>query len=151
MTNNGRTEAAHRGSLRRRRQSGSVLVELSIISMTTFAMMIGVVDFGQFLYVHQTLTERARAAVRYGVTTSPVDTTGVQNMVMYGQTTAGGSPIFGITSSNVQVTTPGGNTTDYRLVVFVTNYNYTIYSPFISGSYTGPNITAVLPLGMPYN
>ena len=29
-------------------------------------LMIGTLDFGQFLYLHQSLTERARAAARYG-------------------------------------------------------------------------------------
>ena len=128
------------------------MVELSLIFIVVLSMLIGALDFGQFLYIHQCLTERAREGVRYGVTTAPIDTSGVQNMVLYGQTTqpAGGTGIMGLTSSMVVVSTPGANTDDYRLTVKVTNYPYTIFSPWIGGSYTGPDILASIPLGANY-
>lgn len=137
---------------RKAKQRGSALVELSLICLLVLGLMIGSLDFGQFLYIHQALTERARSAVRYGVTTSPVDTTGVQNLVLYGQTTQprGASPAFGLTPSMVVVTTPDSGTDDYRLFVKVTNYAYTIYSPMISGTYNGPDILAGSPLGANY-
>jgi Flp pilus assembly protein TadG len=135
-----------------RRRRGSTLVELSLIFALVFCLLIGALDFGQFLYIHQALTERAREAVRYGITTSPIDTAGVQNMVLYGQPTqpAGASGAFGLTSSMVAVSTPGAGTDDYRLTVHVYNFKYTIFSPYISGSYTGPDIWATLPLGANY-
>jgi hypothetical protein len=77
-------------STARGRQRGSVIVELSLIFMAVVCLVLGALDFGQFLFIHQMLTERARSALRYGVTTSPVDTTGVQNIVLYGQTTGAG-------------------------------------------------------------
>jgi hypothetical protein len=51
----------------------------------------------------------------------------------------------------VQVSTTGGNTYDYRLTVRVTNYPYNIFTPTISGTYTGPDIVASMPFGTPYN
>jgi Flp pilus assembly protein TadG len=144
----------HRSSLKpvrtasRSRQRGSVFVELSLVFMVLACLLIGTLDFGQFLFIHQMLTERARSAVRYGVTTSPIDTTGVQNMVLYGQTTAGsGAGIFGLTSDMVLVNVYNANTDDYRLTVKVTNFPYTVLSPYISGTYNGPDIVADLPLG----
>jgi Flp pilus assembly protein TadG len=133
----------------RRRRRGSVLVETAFV-FTTFAfMVIGTFDFGQFLFIHQALVERARSAVRWGVVHDPTDTTSVQNMVLYNQAKVpnGGKGYFGLTSSMVQVSNPGSGTNDNRLVVFITNYPYTVLSPYIGGTYKGPNITVSYPLG----
>ena len=96
------------------------------------------------------LLERARAAVRYGVTQSPISTDAVQNMVLYGATTGSGSGVFGLQSSMVTVTTSGAGTDDYLLKVKVSNYPYTVFSPWIAGSYTGPDIMAEQALGANY-
>lgn len=118
--------------------------------MLLICLLIGSLDFGQFLFIHQLLTERARSAVRYGVTTSPIDTVGVQNMVLYGQTTGEGSGAFGLTPAMVEVSVTGANTDDYRLTVKVTNFPYAVFSPYIAGTYYGPDIVATLPLGANY-
>jgi Flp pilus assembly protein TadG len=123
---------------------------MSLIFMILVCLLVGTLDFGQFLFIHQMLTERARSAVRYGVTTSPVDTAGVQNMVLYGQTTGSGAGLFGLTSGMVLVSTANPNTDDYRLTVKVTNFPYSVFSPYISGTYYGPDIIADLPLGANY-
>ena len=71
-------------------------------------------------------------------------------MVLYNQSTppvGGGSGYLGLTSSNVQVSNPGSGTNDNRVVVFITNYSYTVLSPYIGGTYTGPNITITYPVG----
>ena len=132
-----------------RKQRGSVLVETGLV-FTTFAfLVIGAFDFGQFLFVHQALVERARNATRWGAVNDPTNTTAVQNMVLYNQPTvpSEASSYFGLTTDMVQVSNPGSGTSDYRLTVMVTNYPYTILSPYISGSYTGPNIKVSIPLG----
>ena len=139
-----------------KRERGSALVEGALIFLVFTMMMIGVVDFGQFLFIHQTLTERARQGVRYGVVNDPTDATSIQNVVLYGQASGGSVPttpssgdagIFGVLRSQVVVSSPDSATDDYRLTVKIQNYAYTIYSPLIYGSYTGPNILASLPLG----
>ena len=137
-------------SASRLRQRGSVFVELSLVFMAVVCLFIGTLDFGQILFIHQMLTDRARSALRYGVTTSPIDTTGVQNMVLYGQTTGSGTGIFGLTPAMVQVTTSNPNTDDYRLTVKVINFPYTVLSPTISGTYYGPDIVADMALGANY-
>ena len=139
-----------------RKERGSALVEGALIFLVFTVMMIGVVDFGQFLFIHQTLTERARQGVRYGVVNDPTDSTSIQNVVLYGQASGGSVPtipsssdagIFNVLRSNVVVSATGSGTDDYRLTVQIQNYPYTIYSPLIYGSYTGPNILASLPMG----
>ncbi len=134
----------------RKRQRGSVLVETGFI-FTTFAfMLIGAFDFGQFLFIHQALVERARSAVRWGAVNDPTNLSATRNMVLYNRPTAPGgdaSGHFGLTSDMVQVSDPGSGTNDYRLVIFITNYPYTVLSPYIGGTYTGPNITVSYPIG----
>jgi Flp pilus assembly protein TadG len=140
-----------------KRQRGSALVEGALIFAIFTYMMIAVVDFGQFLFVHQTLTERAREGVRYGVVNDPTNSTSIQNIVLYGQASGGSVPnspsnsdagIFGVLRSQVTVSATGSATQDYRLNVKIQGYAYTIYSPLIHGSYNGPNIVASLPLGI---
>lgn len=133
----------------RKRTRGSAFVEAALV-FTSFAfMLIGAFDFGQFLFIHQALVERARSAVRWGIVNDPTDHTSIQNMVLYNQSTqpSGQAGYFGLTSSMVQVSDPGSGTNNYRLVVFITNYPYTVLSPYIGGTFTGPNITVSYPIG----
>src|SRR5262249_637634 len=147
-----RRPAAAAGTSRRRRiHRGSAIIEASFIALTFALLLIGVFDCGQFLYIHQALVERARSATRWGVVQSPIDTTAVQNMVLYNQPTAPSPPAdgyFGLTSTMVQVTNPGSGTSDFRLVVLITNYPYPVFSPLIGGTFKGPNITVSVPLGL---
>ena len=142
-----------------RRERGSAMLETALVGAAFFYMLIGIMDFGQFLFIHQTLTERAREAVRYGIVTDPTNATLIQNVVLYGQASGGSVPgtarstdlgIFNVPRNDVTVTATGSATDDYRLTVQIRSYTYRIYSPFISGSYTGPNILASLPLGANY-
>lgn len=143
----------------RKQERGSALVEGALILLIFLSMLIGIVDFGQFLFIHQTLTERARQAVRYGVVNNPTDSTSIQNIVLYGQASGGSVPqspssgdtgIFNVQRSSVLVSANGSATQDYLLTVKIQNYHYVIYSPLISGTYNGPNILAALPLGINY-
>jgi hypothetical protein len=78
----------------------------------------------------------------------PTDHTAIQNMLKYNQPTASGTSYFGLTTDMVQVSSPGSGTSDYRTVVFITGYPYTVLSPYIGGTYRGPNITVVAPVGL---
>jgi Flp pilus assembly protein TadG len=144
---------------RGRPERGSAVLEGALICSAFFYMLVGILDFGQFLFIHQTLTERARAGVRYGIVNDPTDSTSIQNVVLYGQASGGSVPghaqstdlgIFNVPRSDVIVSATGSATDDYRLTLQIQNYQYTIYSPFIGGAYTGPNILAGLPLGANY-
>jgi hypothetical protein len=147
----------------KKRERGSVFVETAFV-FTTFAfMLIGAFDFGQFLFVHQAFVERARNAVRWGAVNDPTNHTAIQNMVLYNQPNAPGGQggggngggdqnsnapgYFGLTSDMVQVSDPGSGTNDYRVTVFITNYPYTVLSPYIGGTHIGPNITVSYPIG----
>jgi hypothetical protein len=119
---------------RSRRQRGQALVE-SVLTLTAFlAIFMGMIEVGEILYIHQTLVERTRGAVRWGAvnawdnTNSP---TQITNMVLYGTTTPADSaaPIFGLSSSNVSVTRPQPDYSSAdRIVVSVSGYTLTFFT-----------------------
>ena len=133
----------------KKRQRGSALIETALIFVIFTFMLVGIFDFGQFLFIHQALVERARSSARWGIVNDPTNHTAIQNMVLYNQPTAPANTpsYFGLTTDMVQVTNPGSGTDDYHLAVLITNYPYTVLSPYIGGTYIGPNITISIPLG----
>ena len=143
---------------RRRASSGNVMVEAAFIFVVFFAMLIGTFDFGQFLFIHQALVERARYALRWGAV-NDATTAQIQNMVLYQQSNNPGNTAgyFNLTSSNVTVT----KTTDSicvvsdptvyptlykRMYVQIHDYSYVMLAPYSAGSYNGPNITVGAPI-----
>ena len=138
--------------LRKRTSKGSAIVETALVFVIFAVMLIGIFDFGQFLFIHQALVERARYAARWGAINDPTDLTSITNMVLYNQATAPSDnetpSYFNLTSSNVSVTNPDSGTNDYRLNVTISGYTYTVLSPYIAGSYTGQPITVSVPLGV---
>ena len=64
-------------SFQRRRGNG--LVEAALVLMPLLLVIIGILDFGQLLFLHQTFTERARAGVRWSITNS-YDTQQIKNL-----------------------------------------------------------------------
>jgi Flp pilus assembly protein TadG len=137
-------------SRRRKRSKGSVMVETALIFLGFSAILIGSFDFAQFLFIHQALVERTRYAARWGALSDPTNSAAITNMVLYNQSAAppsGTSGYLGLTSSAVSVTNPGSGTDDYRLTIVISNYTYNMLSPYIAGTYTGPNIEVSVPLG----
>jgi len=127
------------------------MVETAIIFVAFVFMLVGIFDFGQFLFVHQALVERARSAARWGAVNDPTDTTSITNMVLYNQSTTpqtGTPTYFNLSSSNVSVTNPGSGTNDYRLTIQISGYSYLVLSPYIAGTYTGIPVTVSVPLGI---
>lgn len=137
-------------SRRRRTSKGSVFVETALIFLAFAGMLIGAFDFGQFLFIHQALVERARYAARWGAINDPTDSASITNMVLYNQPASGAAPYFNLTAGNVTVTNPGSGTDNHLLNITISGYTYTVLSPYIAGSYQGPNISVSVPLGL-YN
>ena len=143
----------HISSSRRRTSKGGAFVEMALIYLVFAIMLIGAFDFGQFLFVHQALVERARFAARWGAINDPTNTASVSNMVRFFQATdpgAGTPSYFNLTAANVTVTNPGSGTDNYRLNVQISGYSFVTLSPYLGGNFTGPPVTVSVPLGM-YN
>lgn len=133
-------------------QRGNAMVEGALIFGAFMMMLIGVADFAQFLFVHNGITDRVRTAARYGAANTPVDTAAVKNVVLYGRPALGSgvtmNASFNLTPEMVDVQVLGAGTDDNRVQVKVTNYRYFMLSPLVFGTYTGPAITATIPLGV---
>ena len=136
---------------RQRAAKGNVIIETSLIFIIFAAMLIGIFDFSQFLFVHSALVERARFAARWGAINNATDSTSITNMVLYNQASSpssGTAGYFNLTTSNVSVTTADSGTNNYRLIVTISGYSYIMLSPWITGSRTGIPITVAVPLGI---
>jgi Flp pilus assembly protein TadG len=115
-------------------ERGQSFVETGLVLLVFLMLLIGIVDFGQVLYFHQSLVERARAAARYGAI-HPTDTTGIQNVAVYNSATVPTPPaaiLNGMTTSMVDVQNPDINTSAARVVVTISNYPITFISPYIA-------------------
>ena len=139
----------------RKGRKGNAIIESALISLVFFLLLFGIFDFGQFLFVHQALVHRARTAIRWGAINDADNTTAIQNKILYNQSTAkvdaegnAEAGYFGLTASNVTVTTTGKNTNDYRVNVQITNFPFVMLSPYVAGKYQGTSINVTVPLGL---
>jgi Flp pilus assembly protein TadG len=127
----------HRLQPHRSRRGGALLE--SVLTLIVFlTLFIGIFDVGEMLFIHQTLTDRARNAVRWGAVNA-FDATSIQNLVLYGATAPaqGQTASFGLTASNVTVSRPAGSagTPEDRVIVTVT-YPVSLISVFLGQSAT---------------
>jgi hypothetical protein len=128
---------------RRKNQKGQALLESCLVLLPLLLIMIGIADFAQFLFFHEALTDRARAGARYAAVNT-YDATAITNMVLYNSPTvpSGGTPLFGMTASNVTVTpTPSTGTPTY-VQVKISGYPINMISPYLVKSYTHRPIIA---------
>ena len=117
----------------------------SVLTLVVFlALFFGVFDVGEMLFVHQTLTNRARNAARWGAVNT-FDATSITNLVLYGATTpaSGQTPSFGLTASNITVTRPAASIgqPEDRVIVTVT-YPVSLVSAFLgrSATWSAPSV-----------
>jgi len=119
---------------RRAKQKGQALVE-TVLTLTAFLIVLmGMIEVGQILFVHQMIAERIRAAVRWGAVNAWDDTNSpalISNMVLYGTTSPPESApaIYNLTPQNVSVTRPQPHySASDRIVVKVSGYALTFVS-----------------------
>jgi Flp pilus assembly protein TadG len=118
----------------RQNQRGQAFVESGLIMLVFLPVLIGIMDFGQFLYLHLSLTERTRSAAHYGAITTYTDGSDIANVAIYNDPAGsanGATPLL----PNLQTTDSGkdgyvtatltsAGTDDARIRVTITNYPY---------------------------
>jgi Flp pilus assembly protein TadG len=120
-------------SLKNRRGQG--LVESGLVMMIFLPVLIGIMDFGQFLYLHQALTDRTRAATRWGaVNTYANSGLNVCNVALYndpnGSTDGAGMILPNLQTSSstgdgyCSATLANAGTEDATVTVTISNYPY---------------------------
>jgi hypothetical protein len=122
----------------RQHRKGSAMLEGALTLVVFLALFIGVFDMGTMFFVHQTITDRARNAARWGVV-NPYDATSIQNLVLYGATTPaqGQTAAFGLTASDITVSRPAASIglPEDRIVIAIV-YPVALVSVFIGRSAT---------------
>ena len=124
------------------------MLEGALTITATLLMIIGVLDFGHFLHLHQALTERVRGAARKGAIAN-YDTGSIQNLIAYGTTTAGSAGYFGLQPSNISVVFSGAGTNAMRLNVTISGLDYLVLSPLIHGTFMNLPIKIAVPTENP--
>jgi Flp pilus assembly protein TadG len=136
-------------TITKKSERGNALLEFALGWSILWALFAGTYQFGYSFYVYNTvLTSVADAAelgskMTYDTANTSAFTTALQNMVVYGNTTAGTRSIVpGLSTSNVTVgVNPEGNMpTD----ITITINNFTINALFTNFTFNGkPRATAV--------
>jgi len=130
---------------RSRSERGQTLIEGALALIVFFTLLFGVIDCGLVLVRHQSLVERVRGAVRWGVV-HPWDGRGEQiaNLILYDQPTepAGASGSYlGLTRENVQVRyqpASAARPDDETLSVSIVNFHYQFLSPWVTRIFINP-------------
>ena len=125
-----------------KKQRGQSLVESTLVLLVFFSLLLGVIDCGQVLFAHQSLVERVRTAVRWGVVHPWLQETSadsIVNLVLYNQTGTprGDTPAFlGMQRENVVVRhiAPSERPDDETLSVTIVNFRPQFFSPWFAGA-----------------
>jgi hypothetical protein len=117
-----------------RRERGQSLVEGTLVMIVFFALLLGVVDFGQVLFAHQSLTERARAGLRWGSLHPESGPESVRNFVLHGSPEESSKPGYlGLTADNVVVAYRGAETDSSEvetLHIEIVNFEAPLFAPW---------------------
>jgi hypothetical protein len=123
---------------------GQSLVEAALVLVVFFSLLLGVLDFGQVLIAQQSLTERVRGAVRWGVVHPWDGPAPIANMVLYNQPAEpreSTSGYLGLKPSNVVVThhaATAEHPDDEILSVAIVNFKSHFFSPWIARTLVSP-------------
>lgn len=128
---------------RRRAQSGSALVEFAISFSVVWLLFSGVYSFGYSLYIYNRLQTAVANAVQLGATwdydssNASTYTTAIRNMVLYGDTSTGTSPIVPNLSASHVLVSIGTDAKQVPRDVQVSVSGYSIKSVFQTIVLTG--------------
>ena len=142
-------------------RKGQALIETSLVLVLLMAFVMGTLDFGQYLYFHQALAERARAAARYGAV-NPTDRNGILNVALYNDpngASGGASPLLpNLSAAMISLCLPGDRScadpsagADSRVTITISGYRMVTFNLFMPRSFTNRPITASLPSEAPFS
>jgi hypothetical protein len=136
-------------TIKNKSERGNALLEFALGWSILWALFAGIYQFGYSFYVYNTvLTSVANAAelgskMTYDTASPTTYSDALKNMVVYGSTTAGTSPIVrGLATSNVTVTVNLAGTIPSDVTITINNY--TIDAVFTTFTFNGkPRATTV--------
>ena len=123
--------------LRRDKEKGQSLVEMSLVSLLFFFLLFGILEFGRALCTYYPIVNGTRAGARWGVVNiaNDLDNTNkdrVRNIILYGypNVTSGQTLVPGLTAGmiNVNVVTldsdSGGTAVNRKVSISVSGYHF---------------------------
>jgi hypothetical protein len=136
-------------TIKNKSERGNALLEFALGWSILWALFAGIYQFGYSFYVYNTvLSSVANAAelgskMTYDTANTSTYSTALKNMVVYGNTTAGTTPIVPrLATSNVTVTVNLAGTIPSDITITINNY--TIDAVFTTFTFNGkPRATAV--------
>jgi Flp pilus assembly protein TadG len=136
-------------TIKNKSERGNALLEFALGWSILWALFAGIYQFGYSFYVYNTvLTSVANAAelgskMTYDTASPTTYSDALKNMVVYGSTTAGTTPIVrGLATSNVTVTVNLAGTIPSDVTITINNY--TIDAVFTTFTFNGkPRATTV--------
>ncbi len=123
-----------------RRRRGAVLIEATLSILLFLLFVFTIVDFGIATYLHHTLVQRTRSAVRKAVVEMGVyDAATIKNLIIYD---GGTQPLMELTSASISVYRPPASIDGEgdRLIVTVSNYRFPLLSYLVAASLVGKPI-----------
>jgi len=111
-------------------ERGQSLIESALVLLVLLPLLMGIIDVGQFLYFHQAVSERARAAARWGAV-NPFNGSQIANVAIYNDPagpTHGASAVLPYLTTTpgadgyVSATLSGAGTEDARITVTIADY-----------------------------
>jgi hypothetical protein len=130
---------------------GSTILESALVLAAFLFMLIGTLDIGRLMFMHQTLTERARETVRWGASHT-YNEANIRNKFLYNTITPAGDayPLFGLGTSNVVISrTLGASGAPDRLTVRITGWTYQFLAPYIARNVVAPDIVTAMTMENP--
>jgi len=129
-----------------KRRKGQAIVESALTIMVFLTMLLGVLDFGQYLFFQQTLTERARAAVL-----DPTQVTAIKNIALSNSPTSATPALLpSLTASMIAVTTADLGPPEGRVTVRISDFPISFITPGLAGSVKAPSVTVTYPSKAPW-
>lgn len=135
--------------MRGRTQRGQSMVEATLVLLVFFTLLMGVIDCGQVLFAHQSLVERVRTAVRWGVVHPWAGQDSIVNLVLYNQPAAPGanaSSFLGLRPENVEVrhqAATANRPDDETLRVTIVNFKSQFFSPWLASAIVSPRAVSI--------
>jgi TadE-like protein len=124
---------------------GSALVEASLVLSLFVLLLVAVIDCGQVLFMHNTLGDRLRQALRYASVNAD-DIHGVQNIVLYGRLAEAARESYGLSRDGVSVVREQEGTAHDRILIRVNGYSVRFLTPLIRGTRFGRPLVASIPV-----
>ena len=138
--------------LEKKPESGSTLLEFTIVAVTFFMMLLAITSGGNLYFTHNALVEATRRGARFattqaanaqaGLTTTGTDVgpslTAIQNYTIYGNAAGTGSNVLGLQPGSVHVQYTSFGVGTGAVSVYITDYHFNVVIPFISRQITMP-------------